>query len=155
MADVPIPPQSTSRNLVSVPLLTMLLFMLAFTFVVTRLPRTVRDALDSGRIRLLHRVSAWSATLLLAVATAWLIGNALTIRDRASPTVVGAEAASADAVQLASWLAAGLCSVALIGIGSQCVSVGPRTPRAMTWVAGVCGLGAAYVVAMWTATLWV
>jgi hypothetical protein len=44
---------------VSVPLLTMLLFMLAFTFVVTRLPRTVRDALDSGRIRLLHRVSAW------------------------------------------------------------------------------------------------
>jgi hypothetical protein len=133
----------------------MLLLVLAFMFVATHRSRRRRDGRDSGSMRLLRRVTAWSGTFLLAVATAWLVGNALTIRGRASPTVIGPEAAAAGAVQLASWLVAGVCSVALVGIGLHRVGVGPGMPRALTWVAGACGLGAAYIVAMWTASLWV
>lgn len=93
------------------------------------------------------------ATALLAVVALGMLDNAATVRERAAAAKLN-EIAAVPGVEAASYLSAGLCAVVLCGVGWRLFS--RHEPRLRwLWLAGGATVGFAYLVAMWTASLWV
>jgi hypothetical protein len=82
-----------------------------------------------------------------------MLDNAATVRERAVTSNLD-EMSAVPGVETASYLSAGLCAVVLFGIGLRVVR--RRQPAlVLLWLAGGAAVGFAYLVAMWTASLWV
>ncbi len=93
------------------------------------------------------------ATALLAVVALGMLDNAATVRERAVAANLN-EMAAVPGVETASCLATGLCVVVLFGIGMRLFS--RRKPGlVLLWLTGGATVGFAYLVGMWTASLWV
>jgi hypothetical protein len=110
--------------------------------------------LPTGTVKVAWRLGARVfATGLLAVIALGMLDNAVTVRQRARTAELN-EMAAVPGVQTASFVSAGLCAAVLLGIGMR-LSSHRRPPLAWLWLLGGASVGFAYLVAMWTASLWV
>jgi hypothetical protein len=112
------------------------------------------DRAQDGRGVLWRRCSRVFATLAPAMAVIVMVDNALTVRHRALAANLS-EFSAVPGVEKASWVAALMCAAVLLGVAARALG-GRRRPRlGCLWLAGGASVAFAYLVAMWTASLWV
>ena len=91
--------------------------------------------------------------LVLVATLAYDVWNALTVLDRATFDVLGAEAFAAPTYRRASWVAAAACVAVLLALGYRVWRHAP--PRWALWLVGAGAVLASWVVLLGTTTMWV
>jgi hypothetical protein len=110
------------------------------------------DAPEATNVRAVRRCARVFGAVALAGAAASMIGNALTIRDRAIHT---GEADAAPGIATVSWIGALICIIVLFGVIARLASTPRRPSLRVLWISGACGVVLTYFIHMATAALWV
>lgn len=91
---------------------------------------------------------------MLVGALTGSVANALTVRRRAISSNLE-EIAAASSVEIASWIVAIACLLTLVGVAARERGWQGQPSRALVWTMGIATIVSAFMVMMWTASLWV